>query len=251
MNNKLTAILVDDEQHASERLQFLLQVHQNRIVIIGVFNNVEKAITKINQLNPDVVFLDIQMPGKNGFEVIKALEIIPAVVFVSAYDQYALKAFEENSLDYLLKPVEVERLALTIERLLLKHSRCFDINQYEVIRNIIKPKLEMKFITVQTGNKYVPLRINDIILLEAKDKYISIYTASKMHLIDDSLHKLIEKLPRNFLQIHRSYIINVEKILSIHKHFGSRFIFKMIGLEKINLQSGTFYNSIKEGLELK
>ncbi|HSD62947.1 MAG TPA: response regulator, partial [Ignavibacteriaceae bacterium] len=118
----MKALLVDDERLARTELRRLLSPFKD-INIVGEAVNAEDALAKITQLNPDLIFLDIQMPGKNGFEMLEELDSVPTVVFTTAYDEYALKAFEYNAMDYLLKPIEPKRLEDTVKRLLEKHKK--------------------------------------------------------------------------------------------------------------------------------
>lgn len=249
MSDKVTAILVDDEPFALERLNFLLQDYRDKIRVSKLIDNATEALVEIEKLKPDVVFMDIEMPGKTGLQLVKELEFRPAIVFVTAYDQYAVLAFEENSLDYLLKPVEKERLALTIERLLGKQLQQLSQNHLEILNSLLYPKKRLKTITIKVGDKINFVKVEDVLFLESKDKYVLVHTLNKSHLADHSLTYWKEQLPDNFLQIHRSYILNLDKVTQIQKYSDARFLFQLEG--KIIIRSGsTFYSSLKTHLGL-
>ncbi|HWC54637.1 MAG TPA: response regulator [Chitinophagaceae bacterium] len=249
MKELFKAIVVDDEPAARRLMKNLLQEHKNVIDIIAEASNGHEAVQKIEELQPDVVFLDIQMPDLTGFEVLDQLEKKPTVIFTTAYEQYAIKAFETYSIDYLLKPIKEERLKQTIEKLKQfgKLDVAIDISGLqELIRQIQAPK-KATALSIKTGDRIILLRFEDIVYLEAEDKYVFIFTKDGLkHLTDQSLTLLEEKLPEQFYRIQKSYIINKDRIKEMHKHFNGRFLFIMDDKSSTRLTSGrTYYENVK------
>ena len=173
------------------------------------------------------MFLDIQMPGLNGFEVLQQVTHLPVVVFTTAFDQYALKAFETNSVDYLLKPIEAGRLAQTISkviRLSVKPDKG-QIDKFIELAKQLKPKKEVTAFPVKVGDTIHLVRLGEVAYMEAKDKYVTLHTlVGKEYLTDLSLKTMEEKLPANFVRIHRAFTINQDHLLEISKYFQGRFV---------------------------
>jgi two-component system, LytTR family, response regulator len=249
MKKRYTTIIVDDERLVRLYTRSILEEF-DQLHIIDEAENGEEAIEKINRQKPDIIFLDIQMPDINGFEVLKHLLYKPHIVFATAYDEYAVKAFEENSIDYLLKPIEKDRVAKTINKIeSLQQSADIDIG---FLQNLLLQKKSSKTITVKQGNKIILLKFENIIWLEAKEKYVSIKTSdNKEYLTELTITELTEKVPENYIRIQRSIILNINFIKEIQKHFNNRFIFLMNDRNGTLLQSGTSYvNSIRAILSL-
>jgi two-component system LytT family response regulator len=177
-----------------------------------------------------MIFLDIEMPVMNGFEMLSKIKKQPKVIFTTAYDQYAIKAFEENSLDYLLKPIEKERLEKSMERLQETHKpMALPLQQ---LLDQLKPKKEIKTLTVKISDKILLIALDKIIAIEAEDKYVFLHTEDgNKHLTDFTLSNLEEKLPENFCRIHRSSIINTNHIKEIRKSFNGALVFVMYNKE--------------------
>lgn len=248
----ITALVADDETTARNRIKSLLKEYRDSIEVIGEATDGREAIEKINELKPDVVFLDIQMPEVDGLQIIGLLEHKPHIVFVTAFHDHAIKAFEQNSLDYLLKPVEAERMKITIDR--LRNISTKADTQMQLIQEMVKqlqspPRLET--IPVKKGNKILLIAVADIIFFEAKDKYVYINTFESQYLIDNTLNSLAEKLPSNFIRIHRTFVINKDKIKEVHKHLKGSFIFVMLNKSQTPVTSGnTYYDTLKKILYL-
>ena len=177
----MKAIIIDDERLARQELKNLLAVHKE-IEVIAECNNAQSAKEKIAELNPDVIFLDIQMPGKTGLELIEEVSALPDVVFVTAYDEYAIKAFEVNAYDYLLKPVSPERLAETIKKLTLKETS-------EKKENTT-PLTENDQVFIKDGEKTWFVRLSNIRLFESEGNYVRVYFDNFRPLILRSLNSL-------------------------------------------------------------
>ena len=194
----MRAVIVDDERMACQELRRLLAAHPE-VEIAGEARGGEEALGLISKLAPDLIFLDIQMPGMTGFELLERLEDVPQVIFTTAYDEYALKAFEVNALDYLLKPVAPARLAAALER---------------VRPRLGPPRLEQVF--VRDGERCWIVRVPDIFLLESEGNYTRLYFANERPLIPRSLAALEARLdPATFFRAGRKHILNlkwVEKV---------------------------------------
>ena len=239
---EIRTLLADDEDIAIHRLKKALHQYPE-IKIIAEAMNGETAIELINRLKPDLVFLDIQMPGFNGFEVLDRLEYMPVIVFVTAYEEYAIKAFEKNSLDYLLKPVEEERLALTIKR--IAENKADESDILLKIRSLINNSQTVEKIStipIKIGQKITLVYIKDICFFEAKDKYVSIYTNEEEKLVEYSLTYLQDRLPAEFIRVHRSFIINKLKIREIHKYFKGTYIIFMNDSRGSKIKSAYSYD---------
>lgn len=245
-NIPYTALIIDDEPPARARLHKLLESFPETFRVIDEAKNGTEAVEKINQLQPDVIFLDIEMPGLNGFEVLERLEKIPIVIFCTAFDQYSLKAFETNSIDYLLKPVRLERLQQTVEKLSNFKSNLSSAAILAVLKEFYHQKEEKKMtsITVKKGDKLIFVKLEEVTHFEADEKYVSVHTNKEVHLIEQSLSQLGLKLPENFLQVHRSVIINTNYIAEVQKYFNSRFLIRLANSKKTSITSGRSYNTV-------
>ncbi len=195
----MRALLVDDERIARQELHRLLAAHPE-IEIVGEAKNGEEALALIGQLSPDLVFLDIQMPGMTGFELLDRLEDVPQVIFTTAYDSFAIKAFEVNALDYLLKPIAPERLAAALTKL----------KRAEIARAAPKT-LDQVF--VRDGERCWIVRVADIYLLESDGNYTRLFFGKERPLILRSLAALEERLdPAIFFRAGRKHIVNLKWI---------------------------------------
>lgn len=249
MSQVYKAIVIDDEPAARRLMKNLLTPYQDIVVVIGEAGNGREAIEKIEALKPDLIFLDIQMPDLTGFEVIEKLSHKPSIIFTTAYEQYAIKAFETFSIDYLLKPIKEERLEQSIQKLKSfgRISNTIDISGLqEIIRQFQLPA-KASALPIKTGDRIILLRYENIVYMEAQDKYVYIYTTDgNKHLTDHSLTNLSEKLPSQFYRIQKSYIINKDKIREMHRHFNGRYLFVMDDKPGTRLTSGrTYHDAIR------
>jgi two-component system LytT family response regulator len=242
---------VDDEEIAIHRMKKALSVYPH-IKVVGEANDGIAAVRLINTLRPDLVFLDISMPAFNGFDVVDQLEYTPLIVFVTAYDEYAVKAFEKNSLDYLLKPVEEDRLANTIRR--IEQNRHPEADWLIKIKTFISgqiPTAQISTIPVQSGDSIQLVHVGDIVFFEAKEKYVSVHTKNEEKFITYALTYLEDKLPGEFVRVHRSYIVNKMKIREIRKYFKGTFLLTMSDEKATKIKSSYSYSDvIKEKLLL-
>lgn len=244
MNQPFKTILVDDEPAARRLMKNLLGEYRETIQVIAEAGTGKEAVSKIGELKPDLVFLDIQMPDLTGFEVLEQISHKPNIIFTTAYEQYAIRAFDTFSIDYLLKPIKEERLRQSIEKLRefarLTHS--LDLRGLQdIIRQFEAPR-KTTALTIRTGDRIVLVRFENIVYMEAQDKYVYVYTSDgQKHLTDQSLSSLSEKLPSQFYRIQKSYIINKDKIREMHRHFNGRYLFIMDDKTSSRLTSGRTY----------
>jgi two-component system, LytTR family, response regulator len=249
MNPLYKAIVIDDEPAARRLMKSLLAEYKDVVEVVDEAGNGVEALEKIERLKPDLIFLDIQMPDLTGFEVIEKLNHKPNIIFTTAYEQYAIKAFETFSIDYLLKPIKEERLEQSILKLKQfgKVNSTIDVPGLQEIINQLKAPQKATALPIKTGDRIILIRFENISYLEAQDKYVFVFTTDgQKHLTDQTLSILEEKLPPRFYRIQKSYIINKEKIREMHKHFNGRFLFVMDDKSGTRLTSGrTYYEQIK------
>ncbi len=209
---KIKAILVDDERLARKELAKMLQSYKN-IEIIDEAENAEEALDKIESLKPDLVFLDINMPEKNGFDLVEELIYLPEIIFVTAYDEFAIKAFEVNALDYLLKPVESERLNEAVNKV----TRKIETNRLDKTSEKLTQDSR---VFLKDGDKCWFVQLKDVRMFESEGNYIRVYFDSHKPLILKSLNALGEKLDdTQFFRANRKYIINLSWIDKIENWF--------------------------------
>ncbi len=222
-------MIIDDEELARKRLTKLLQKYESEIEIVGEAKTGNEAVTSISALHPDLIFLDVQMPGCDGFEVVRRLKTTPFIVFATAFDRYALKAFEENSVDYLLKPIDQKRLDKTVEKLRLLFGSSTgraNGNIERLLSQLVSPSLQR--LQVKIGERILLIDMCDVVYFEARDKYTFLHTHDKEYIIDDTIAELELKLSTAaFIRIHRSVIVNVKFIRELVKWFAGRYKMRM------------------------
>lgn len=260
MKLPLKTILIDDESLAISRLRRLLDKHRDDINVVGDAPNGAEGLSLIENLRPDLIFLDIEMPLLNGFEMLSRLTTMPMVVFATAFDQYAIRAFEENSIDYLLKPIEADRLARSIQKIRTLVERSDNsqpaVNPMSesVMRLLaqMQPKKEIYSISVKTGEKIKLVPLSDIAYFEAEDKYVFLATTDgQKFLTTYTLTTLDEKLPDMFVRVSRSVMVNRHKISEIHRHFDGKFMLAMSDKKGTKLTSGSTYgDAVRQLMEL-
>jgi len=224
----MRALIVDDERLARKELIKLLEDHPS-IEVVGEAMNADEAEQMVNELNPDLLFLDIQMPGRTGFQLLESLDSAPLVVFTTAYDELALKAFEVNALDYLLKPIHPERLAEAVQK----------INEKEKSKGG-RPKdkklgLEDQ-VFVKDGDRCWFVSLTNIRLFESDGNYIKVYFDNNRPMIHKSLNALDEKLDeRAFFRASRKHIINLSWVEGIEPWFNGGLMVKLKGGDKVEV----------------
>lgn len=238
MKKKIKAIIVDDERLARKELKSMLSEYDN-LVIAGEAENVNSAIELLAD-KPDVIFLDIQMPGESGFELFEKTEVTSKVIFITAYDEYALKAFEVNALDYLLKPINPERLRASIER--LEHTA--EVKHQERILTY-EDKL---FIAINNKPRF--LKLDSVVCIKSAGDYSEIFTDDKKRGITSrSMNEWENRLPeQHFLRVHRGTIINMEHVIKIEEWISNSYRIFLKNLDEPVIMSRRFAAQIKARL---
>jgi two-component system LytT family response regulator len=234
---QLKTIIIDDEPLARQVIREFLQAFP-QIDVIAECENGRQAVTAINQHKPDLIFLDVQMPGLNGFQVLEKIEHLPAIIFSTAYDEYAIRAFEVNAVDYLLKPFDRERFAAAVQRALERRAgvgtemeRLLRLLQHAQPTGSFSDRL-----LVRNGEKIVPVRVADIEWLEAADDYAMLHAGSARHLCSLGLGEIEKRLnPQQFMRVHRSAIINVSRIRHLEKDGEGGMIATMTSGEEVKV----------------
>lgn len=242
---RFTTLIIDDEQIARERLKRLLAGFDDVFRIVGEARNGEEGLKMIEELKPDLIFIDIQMPGKTGFEMLKEMNHFPVIIFCTAYEEYALKAFNTVAVDYLVKPVEKERLALTVEKLERKHEPG-SFKQIEDLLELIQQKVPEKkihSIPHKIGDRVILIKPEKITHFVANEKYVEFFTDdSKKYMTDISLKKLEETLPDNFVRVQRGAIVNIDYIREFRKYFRGKYVLVLDDLKNTKIETGRSYS---------
>jgi len=272
LKNTLSTIIVDDEPLARKGLEIRLTEHED-INLVATCNNGREAIEAIRAYQPDLMFLDIQMPGLNGFEVVQALSEqgvkMPIVVFVTAFDQYAMKAFEVHALDYLLKPADEERLATTLDKVRLQlQSKTDAEHKSKLVRLVSEVTGNNSEIILQELSDNVPVTINsysdilaikdagevsrvpvaDILWVDAAGDYMCVHTAENTHILRQTMKQLAESLdPQLFLRSHRSTIVNINYIQKFCSQLNGEYYLVMTNGKELKV-SRSYKEKVKQAV---
>jgi two-component system, LytTR family, response regulator len=226
----MRAIIVDDERLARQELKSLLAEYKD-IEVIAECANATEAKEKIAALKPDVVFLDIQMPGKNGLELAQELSPVPELVFITAHDEFALRAFEVNALDYLLKPIQPERLAEAVKKLFSKEDE--DGSVVEDFRTVLTDEDQ---VFLKDGERCWFVKLANVRLFESEGNYVRVHFENSKPLILRSLNNLEQRLsPNSFFRASRKHIVNLRWIENIEPWFNGGLMVKLRGGEQIEI----------------
>jgi len=235
----IRALIVDDEPLARERLVGLL-ARESDVKVIGECRDGHEAVESIRALNPDLVFLDIQMPELDGFEVLKKIDLTlsPHIVFVTAFDHYAIKAFSFHALDYLLKPITLESLNFSLQRcreaLKINEMQSFTSKISELLNHVNPSKTFLRRFRVEDGERTLFLRAEEVECIEATGNYMHLYRGNSSYIIRSSLNNLEKKLdPARFIRSHRSWILNVDRAKELHPVCKGNFMMVMQGGMKV------------------
>lgn len=245
MSEKIRTIIVEDEELARNLLKSFLKEVEN-IEVVAECENGFEGVKMINELKPDLVFLDIQMPKITGFEMLELLEHKPHIIFATAYDQYALKAFEYNAADYLLKPYSKVRLNEAIEK--VAERIAIEGSESEVADKVSDfPRDEyLDRIVVKDRHKINIIPVDEVRYIESMDDYVMIYTANSRHMKQKTMKYFESALdPNHFIRIHRSYIVKVEEINEIQQYEKESYIVILHDKTKLKV-SKTGYKNLKE-----
>jgi two-component system LytT family response regulator len=226
----MKALIVDDERLARKELMKLLEDHSG-IEVIGEAQNADEAFEMIENLNPDLLFLDIQMPGKTGFQLLEMLDAVPLVIFTTAYDEYALQAFNVSAMDYLLKPIQPERLAEAIGKVMQKEKA----KKEQQASGEKKLGLNDQ-VFVKDGDKCWFVSLSNVRMFESDGNYIKVYFDTNKPMIHKSLNALVEKLDeRAFFRASRKHIVNLSWVEGIEPWFNGGLMVRLRGGDKVEV----------------
>ncbi len=242
MENKVTAVIIEDEELSRELIKKYLN-DLNDISIIKECSNGFEGIKAINDVKPDLVFLDIQMPKLNGFEMLELLDSRPEIIFITAHNEYAIKAFELNAVDYLLKPYSKERLVGAVEKA-VKRIRTNQTNDDEITNLINRPPANdiIDRVVVKSGSKIKVIPVQKIEYLEAQDDYVMIYTQEEKHLKQATMKFFEARLDGDqFIRVHRSYMVRIDQVVQLEPYGKDSYVIK--------LKSGASIKVSKNGMK--
>lgn len=245
--HKLRAIIVDDEEGARDVLENLLLRFCPDVELAAKCQNLTTAVEVINKEKPDLVFLDIEMPDYAGYEIVNFFKDINfAIIFVTAYDQYAIRAFEVAAIDYLLKPIDINRLKQSVLRVSEQRNKLQQAQRLSLLGNTLESK-ELKNILVTDRNQQHVIAVDTIIAIEAQESYCTIYTTGKKFVASKNLkhfETLLESLT-SFMRVHKSWIVNKQYLLNYSKseltiHMTGDIIAKLSKYKKADFEAAIF-----------
>lgn len=228
-------LIIDDEPLARIRMHKLLESYSDLVEIVGDAGCGEEAVSKILSVHPDLVFLDIQMPDKNGFDVLKEVgdDESPLVIFTTAYDDFAIKAFAEDTVDYLLKPIEEERLKIAMEKL-RRLSDAFSgspLTKSDIEKLVEKSESHEPYLhrlQVKIGERTIFVPIETVFRFQSEEKYTTIYCSNAKYIIDIPLIELEKRLdPSQFVRVHRAHLVAIDAIAEYQRTIGGHFCIKL------------------------
>jgi len=243
-NGKVRVLVADDEPLARDRLKTLI-AREDWLDLVAECRDGAETIASIARLQPDLVFLDVQMPGATGFEVIDAIgpSKMPLVVFVTAFDQYALRAFEVHALDYLLKPFDRERFeqALTRARQQLDRRGNGDLERrlLELVQDLKPAAHRLERFVIKSGGRVFFVRADEIDWIEAAGNYVKLHVGEETHLFRETMNALEAQLDADtFFRIHRSHIVNIERIKELQPWFNGEYVVFLKSGTRLTLSRG-------------
>lgn len=245
---KIKAIIIEDEELAREIIKNYLKEYQS-IEIIKECENGFEGIKAIHDLKPDLVFLDIQMPKLNGFEMLELLETKPHIIFSTAFNQYAIQAFEHNAIDYLLKPYSQERLIQAVDKAIERISS--NVRPDKKVENLVSKPLgeNLERVVVKMGTRINVVPVKKVNYFEAQDDYVMLYTDEGKHLKQATMKFFEENLdPNQFIRVHRSYIVRVDQVAQLEPYGKDSYVAKLKNGAKIRI-SKTGMKNLKEKLQ--
>ena len=256
MDASISVVIADDEPPARKGLRALLELHPG-VRVVGEAGSGRDAADTIRRLQPELVFLDVQMPEGDGFDVVREIgvERMPVVVFATAYDAYALKAFEAHALDYLLKPYDRARFEEVLQRaraqVMQLRGAGAEPRLLSFVREMEERSRHLRRIAVRTGPRVRLVDVDDVDYFEAETNYVRLHVGGASHLVRDTLGALEAKLdPARFLRIHRSLIVNMERVVEVEPLFAGEHVLSLRGGAR--LTTGRTYRSrVQEALGLR
>lgn len=237
---KIRTVIIEDERPAMERMKILLS-NFPEIEIIGEAEDGLSAVKLISNLQPDLVFLDIRLPELSGFQVLEKVTNLPKVIFVTAYDEYAIKAFEANAIDYLLKPTSEERVRKAIDKVKSMNER-IEPQLLSLLKGMIERNKYSQNFSVKVKDEILLIPVESVYWFHASDKYVFLKTFDAEYFLDLTLKKLDEMLdPEKFVRIHKSIIASATRISKIKKTFTGKYTVVMTDSKKTSLEIGRTY----------
>ncbi len=250
----IKVVVIDDESPARMRVKAMIANHPEQLQLLGEADCGKAGIALVEELRPEALFLDIQMPDMSGFELLAALSYQPMIVFTTAYAAYAVKAFEQFSVDYLVKPLRAERFRMAVEKLekFSGAGRGVDYAKLESIFEGMRPKARPLSLPIKKRDRIILVEFEDIAFLKAEDKYVKVAMKDgTSHLLSKAIGQLENELPEIFIRAHRSYIVNSTYIFEIQKYFKGKLILKLKDRPQTSITTGESYSAkIKEILGL-
>jgi two-component system LytT family response regulator len=249
---RVKVLIVDDEPLARERIRTLLRSEPD-VEVVGECSNGRQAVTAIRKLQPDLLFLDVQMPEMDGFGVLQATKTdsMPAVIFVTAYDKYALKAFEVHAQDYLLKPFDRERFTKALRRVKMQHEQiqkdkaeggtagALAQRLLALLEDLKSNGKYLDRLVVKSGGRVLFLRTEEIEWIQAEGNYVRLHLGPESHLLRDTMNALQARLdPKRFVRVHRSTLVNLERIKEIHPMFRGEYVVILHDGARLTLSRG-------------
>ena len=217
---RIKALIVDDEPLARDRIRELLKEHPE-VEVIGEARNGQEAIAAVANHNPDLVFLDVQMPDLDGFDVLRNLDVerLPVIIFVTAYDQYALRAFDVHAVDYLTKPFDRERFARAVDQAKVFMKGAKEPDTARILNMLQELRAGTKYLerfAIKNGETLFFVRAEDVDAIEAQGNYVRLSLANSSHLVRDTLNNIESQInPRTFVRIHRRTIVNINRVKEV------------------------------------
>lgn len=220
----IDTVIVDDEKLARDLVKDYMAGYPE-LKLAGAYEDGLSGLKAINKLKPDLVFLDIQMPKITGFELLELLDHHPAIIFTTAYDQYAIKAFEHNAADYLLKPFSRERFGEAVEKAMERIAGGGQNTVVNLLDHMNKSEESLYRVVVKSGSRIHVIPVGDIIFLEAQDDYVMIHTREKKYLKQKTMKYFESRLPeKDFIRVHRSSIVRIDEITHLELYEKDSYI---------------------------
>jgi two-component system LytT family response regulator len=234
---KIKAVIIEDEAPARDLIKAYLKDYPE-IETVAECENGFSGVKAISELHPDLIFLDIQMPKLTGFEMLELLDELPEIIFTTAYDEYAIKAFEMNAVDYLMKPFSRERFGQALQKVYMRLKSKSEENKSvkKLLKDVKNDSKELNKIFVKTGSRIDVIPVDEILHIEAEDDYVEIVTPKGKFLKKETMQFLENNLPRDtFLRVHRSSIVNLNQIDKIEKYAKESYLIILKSGERINV----------------
>ena len=245
----MNVYVIEDEVLARQELIYLLN-DTEKVTVVGEAEDIHQALWDINEKQPDAVFLDIELENGNGLDLAKQfrnMKTPPMIVFVTAYDEYAVDAFELEAIDYIVKPVDKNRLSRAVNKLIkIKGAQELEI---DIEPPIVENKDKKYSITAKEEDRIIVINTKDILYIGTENRQVYIQTVDKRYLTDTLLYKIMDKLDNSFVQVHRGYIVNVKQIVALEPWFNRTYLIILKGGSKVSV-SRSYVKSVKQMLGL-